>query len=124
MSNEVKTYKDLIVWQKSVDFVSLIYDLTKDFPSTEQFGITNQIRRAATSISLNIAEGWGRKSNKSFSQFLKISRGSLYEVETITLISKNLGYITNKEFEELNINIEEIGKMLNSLIKQVEKTNS
>ncbi|HBX50612.1 MAG: hypothetical protein A2W98_01085 [Bacteroidetes bacterium GWF2_33_38] len=105
MSFDAKTYKDLIVWQKSVDFVSVIYDITKSFPNSEQFGITNQIRRASVSVSLNIAEGWGRKSNKSFAQFLKISRGSLYEVETISIISNKLKYLNNEQFELIRISV-------------------
>lgn len=75
MNNKINSYKDLIVWQKSIALVTEIYKLTKAFPAEEKFGIVNQLNRAVVSIPANIAEGWGRESSKNYLQFLRISRG-------------------------------------------------
>lgn len=96
--------------------VTDIYVLTKNFPKEEMYGLTNQIRRAAISIPSNIAEGAARQSNKEYIQFLYISLGSLMEMDTQLIIALNLEYIEFKKYEELKIDIEEIGKMLNGLI--------
>jgi four helix bundle protein len=115
---EIKSYKDLIVWQKSIALVSSIYELTKQLPQDERFGLTSQLRRCAVSVPSNIAEGWGRNSTKNYIQFLRISRGSLFELETQILISKNLKFITNSD--QIDSFINEIGKMLNALITKLE----
>lgn len=115
----VKSYKELIVWQKSMKLVTLIYDLTKTFPEDERFGLTSQMRRCAVSVPSNIAEGWGRMSRKNYIQFLRISRGSLFELETQLLITKELKYSNNSE--TIKSLIIEISKMLNSLIKKLEE---
>lgn len=121
MEGKVKTYKDLIVWQKSIRLVTTVYTLTKTFPSDERFGLVSQLNRAVISIPSNIAEGWGRELSKNYLQFLRISRGSLMEVETMILISKNLNYIIDANFKELNKEIEEVGKILQGLIKSVQQ---
>jgi len=76
----MKTYRELICWQKAIELVKSIYKITKNFPQSEQFGLTSQLRRAAVSVPSNIAEGFGRGSNKDFRRFLDISRGSLFEL--------------------------------------------
>jgi len=116
----MSSFKDLMVWNKSMDFAVEIYTVTKLFPSNEQFGITSQLRRASSSISLNIAEGWGRGTNKSYSHFLKIARGSLYETETCLILSNKLGYISTEIIDNYSLVIEQIGKMINGLIKSIE----
>ena len=121
MENRIKSYKDLIVWQKSIDLVSEIYSATKTFPNEEKFGIVNQLNRAVVSIPANIAEGWGRESSKNYLQFLRISRGSLMEVETLILISKNLKYIDEEKFKLISNKIEEVGKILQGLIKSIQQ---
>ncbi len=78
----MKTYKELKVWQRVVDLVTLIYQMTKSFPGEERYGLTAQMRRAAVSIPSNIAEGWGRHSTKEYIRFLVVARGSLMELET------------------------------------------
>jgi four helix bundle protein len=113
------TYKDLIVWQKSIVLVTKIYSVTQAFPASEKFGIVSQLNRACISIPTNIAEGWGRESSKNYLQFLRISRGSLMETETLLLISKNLNFIQEKEYKELLSDVEEVGKILQGLIKSV-----
>lgn len=102
--------------------VTNVYELVKSFPLDERLGLTNQIKRCSVSIPSNIAEGWGRSSSKSFAQFLRIAKGSLYELETQIVIGKNLKYITDSN--KIDSLIIEISKMLNSLIKKLEeKTN-
>ena len=98
----MKTHKDLDVWKKSINLVTEIYKVTKDYPQSELYGLTNQIRRCSVSISSNIAEGAARTSSKEFSHFLSITLGSIAELETQILISQNLGYIRTHSFEEIN----------------------
>jgi four helix bundle protein len=93
-------HKELDVWKKSMDLVEVIYQLTNDFPDSEKFGLTNQIRRAVVSIPSNIAEGSGRKSDKELIQFVHIALGSLAEVETQYLISLRLKYVVKNEILE------------------------
>ena len=109
--------QDLKVWQKSIDFVENIYRITEVFPKTEQFGLVSQMRRAAVSISSNIAEGNGRKSQKEFQHFLSISIGSLAEVETQIIIAKRIGFIEDPLLfvEE----IKELYKMLHAFKKSL-----
>lgn len=117
----MKTHKDLDVWKLSIEFVTEIYNLTKDFPKEEQFGLTNQIRRASVSIPSNIAEGGGRRSDKEFLQFLYISMGSIQEIDTQLLISLNLNYLTKSEYEILLTKLDQISKMISGLIKFVKE---
>lgn len=117
--SEIKTHKDLIVWKKSIVFVTEIYKFTSSIPEHEKFGIISQLRRAAVSVPTNIAEGAARHSTKEFIQFLYISLGSVSEIDTLLLIISNLKYSDAKELENLNQNAEEIKKMLTSLIKSL-----
>lgn len=89
----MKSHKDLLVYQKSLDFVVEIYQLTNDFPESEKYGLINQLRRAVISVPSNISEGAGRKSKKEFIQFLHIALGSLNEIETQLEIAKRLNYL-------------------------------
>ncbi|MGG1924302.1 four helix bundle protein [Chryseobacterium cucumeris] len=113
-------FKELLVWQRSIDFVTEIYRTTEAFPKDEIYGLTSQIRRAAVSIPSNIAEGNSRRSKPDYSQFLKISRGSCAEVETQLIISKNLKFLNENEHLKLNEKIIEISKMLNGLINSLQ----
>lgn len=118
IKERIKTYKDLLIWKKGITIVRLVYQLVKTFPLQEIYAITNQLKRASVSIPSNIAEGYGRNSDKSFSYFLDIARGSLFEMETQLIISKELGFITNFElFEEVLSPIEELSKMTNAFSK-------
>jgi four helix bundle protein len=108
------SYRDLIVWQKSMLLVKEIYLETKNFPKEELYGLTSQIRRCAISIPSNIAEGKGRNTDKEFIRFLQISLGSVYELQTQLELSLQLNYI-NKIDNLLNLSIE-IEKMINVLI--------
>ena len=113
----VRTHKDLDVWKKSIDFVTQLYKVTDVFPKEEIYGLTNQLRRAAVSIPSNIAEGAARKSNKEFIQFLHIALGSTVEIETQLIISKNLKFMNDELFLELDKERNDIGRMLFGLIK-------
>lgn len=113
------SYKDLIVWQKSMLLVKEIYALTKNFPKEELYALSDQMKRAVVSIPSNIAEGYGRNSKKDYIRFLNIARGSKYELETQIHICAMLNYVSNEKANELFMLLEEIGKMLNSLIKKL-----
>ena len=115
----IKSYKDLIVWQKSVDLVESIYRITEKLPSKENFGLISQMQRASVSIPSNIAEGYGRQSSGSYIQFLSIARGSLFELETQIELCVRLKYIQQIETEKLFFEITEISKMLTSLISKI-----
>jgi four helix bundle protein len=104
-------YKELKLWQKSIDLVTQVYLLTRSFPQGEKFGLVSQINRSAVSIPSNIAEGAGRNSDKEFIQFLSIAQASSYELETQLIISKNLNYLTIEELNHLSEQIEEVQKM-------------
>lgn len=112
-------FKELLVWQKFINFVTEIYKETESFPKTEMYGLVSQIRRATVSIASNIAEGNSRRSVPDYVQFLRISRGSCAEVETQLIISKNLGYLDEEKSLKLNQDIIEISKMLNGLINSL-----
>lgn len=104
-------YKELKLWQKSIEIVSEIYQLTETFPNKERFNLISQINRAAVSIPSNIAEGAGRNSDKDFVRFLSIAHESTYEVETQLIISKNLGYILDEDLEKIVTKLNELQKM-------------
>ncbi len=113
------SHKDLKVWQKAIELVKVIYDVTITFPNTEQFGLISQIRRCAVSIPSNIAEGCGRNSNKELIHFLYITSGSASELETQIIISQELGFLEKRKSEELQEMVLEIIKMTSSLIKSI-----
>ncbi|MCL2328196.1 MAG: four helix bundle protein [Bacteroidetes bacterium] len=111
------THKDLIVWQKAMQLVLLVYRYTKSFPKEEMYGITGQMRRASVSIPSNIAEGYGRSSNKELIHFLDIAMGSSSELETQIIISYKLQFLQEPEYNELSSLNDEVMKMLASLIR-------
>ena len=116
----IKTFKDLIVWQKSMLVVKDIYLLSIDFPGDEKYVLTPQIRRSAISIPSNIAEEYGRNSKKDYIRFLQIAKGSMYELKTQLEIANNLNYISNNnKYLEIEEKLTEIDKMLYSLIKKL-----
>ena len=109
-------YRKLIVWQKAMQFARQVYSLIEHFPISEKYALSDQVRRAAVSISSNIAEGCGRASNRDYAHFLSIARGSLYETMAQLELAQSLGYIDDiKDVEEL---ASEISRMLTSLIKK------
>ncbi|MGM8360715.1 four helix bundle protein [Flavobacterium sp. ARAG 55.4] len=116
----VKSYKELLIWQKGIKIVVLIYKLTNDFPKEEIYALTSQLKRASVSIPSNIAEGFGRQTDKSFNHFLNIARGSLNEIETQLIISKELDFVIDDNlFNEILFLIEEESKMINAFSKNL-----
>ena len=113
------SYRELIVWQKAVDLVTLVYMLTKRFPKEEVYCLTSQIRKAAVSVPSNIAEGQGRLSKKDFRHFLGQARGSLLELETQLLIASKLGYLSESDLQAVMENSGEVSRMLHRLIESV-----
>lgn len=109
----------LLVWQRSHELVLKIYEITKDFPKEEQFGLTSQIRRAAVSIPSNIVEGKARGSNKDYKRFLLIARGSLEEVKYQILLAKDLKYVDEQKYKEVLNLAMEVGRLLAGLIKKL-----
>ena len=114
-------FEKLIVWQKAMELVKLVYELTSKFPKEELYGLTGQMRRSAVSIPSNIAEGQGRNSTKDFIRFLAIAYGSLMELETQILISDMLEYVTKAETNLLLDKSAEVGRLLNGLTNSLEQ---
>ena len=115
----VKSYRDLLVWQKAVDLVTDCYGLTKQLPKTEIYGLTAQIQRAAVSIPANIAEGHGREHLGDYLHHLSIANGSLMELETHILISERLAYLGTTDVERLLRQSGEVSRMLAGLTKKL-----
>ncbi|MBN2588405.1 MAG: four helix bundle protein [Sedimentisphaerales bacterium] len=118
-TSKIKTYRDLIVWQKSMSLVTEIYKITKSFPKDEIYSLISQMRRCAISIPSNIAEGYGRNSTNDYIRFLNITMGSLYELQTQLEISLNLRYLKEETFNRFFELSREIERMLGSMIKKI-----
>ncbi|WP_110754298.1 four helix bundle protein [Phyllobacterium leguminum] len=118
---KIRDYRDLNVWKDSMTLATDIYVLTRAFPRDEMFGMTTQMRRAASSIPANIAEGFGRAQRKVFVQFLRIAQGSLKELETHTMLSRRVDLLKEKQADDLGLRYEKLGKMLVSLIRSLER---
>jgi len=117
----VKSYRELIVWQKAMDLTINVYELTRSFPREEIYGLTSQLRRAAISIPSNIAEGQGRRTPKQFLYFLNIAYGSLQETETQIILAARLGYLQPEQETQLLEPCAEIGKLINGLTKSLRR---
>ena len=117
----LKSYKELTVWQKSIELVKEIYQLTNEFPKSEVYGLAIQMRRASVSIPSNIAEGYLRKNRKEFLQFLRVSYGSSAELETQLIIAQDLYH--DVQYKNADSLLEEVQKMLNGIIKKLEDNN-
>ncbi len=110
------TFEDLAVWQKAMELVYRIYEVTQTFPSHELYGLTSQMRRAAVSIASNIAEGKGRSTDKDLGLFLHHARGSLFELQTQLLIAQHLKYLNPKEADEVRELANRVGRLLSGFI--------
>lgn len=119
----IKSYKELIVWQKSILLVKEIFLLTMKFPKSELYGLVSQMRRAAISIPSNIAEGYGRRYIKEYLQFYSIAFGSSLELETQLVISKELSFVSDEDFARANKLLDEVCRMLNTMITKMEQKN-
>jgi len=118
-----KSFKDLIVWQKAHQLTLFTYQVTETFPKTEQFGLISQMRRAATSVAANIAEGYRKRSAADKARFLNISEGSLDELKYFFILAKDLSYISEENQTELEHNCDEVSRLLHAYAKAL-RTNS
>ncbi|WP_339694867.1 four helix bundle protein [uncultured Roseivirga sp.] len=117
----MNNYKELRVWQSSVDFAVDVYKSTEELPTDERFGLTSQIRRSVVSISSNIAEGAGRNTSGEFNQFSGIAYGSSCELETQLIIANRLKFLNNDSFGKLELEVDKIQKMIYSLKKSINR---
>ena len=121
MTDGIRSYRDLIVWQKAMELVKHTYLLASGFPAHERYGLADQMRRSAVSIPSNIAEGQARQHTAEFRQFLFVALGSLAELETQTLIAHDVTYLSSKQLHEIETKIGEIRRMIHGLIRQLPK---
>lgn len=117
----MNNFRNLLIWQKSMALVTGIYNSTKTFPKEEVFGLTSQIRRCAISIPSNIAEGFGRESNKDYLRFLNISISSLFGLQTQLEIAKNISYFTTEQFNKQYEDSREVERMLIAFINKIKE---
>jgi four helix bundle protein len=118
-TEQIRDYRDLIVWKEAMEIAELIYSLTRAFPREEMFGMTSQMRRAAVSVPCNIAEGFGRAQRKSFIQFLRIAQGSLKELETQALLSGRVWFFSQDQVDELMSRCQRLGWRLVQYIRSL-----
>ena len=110
------SHKDLILWQKAMDLAVRVYQVSTAIPKSELFGLVSQLRRAGTSVPSNIAEGSARKSTKEFIYFLRVARGSMAELETQLLLAQRVGYLPESEVADMQLLIDEVGRILNTVV--------
>lgn len=115
----INSYRDLLVWEQAIELATAIYKSTRTWPREEQYGLTQQARRAAVSVPANIAEGYGREARGSYVQFLRISQGSLKELETHLIIARRAGIAEGDRVDELLAQCESVGKLLRLLIRKL-----
>ena len=120
----MSAYKQLLVRQKGIQLVKIIYSISRGFPKDEQYGLTSQLRRAAVSIPSNIAEGNGRASRSEYLHFLSIARGSCYEVETQLIICREIGFCSEEELLPVFSLVDEIARILNGMLHKLSPTPS
>jgi four helix bundle protein len=117
----VRNFRDLIAWQKAMDFAEMVYRATGSFSKEEIYGLRAQVRNAASSVPANIAEGQGRKSTNEFCHFLSIAHGSLCESHTHLLLSERLGYVTHSAIADLIEHAEEVARLINGLLDSLRR---
>lgn len=120
---DVTTYRDLIAWQKAFGLARLLYQMTSTFPPTELYGLTAQIRRGAVAVASNIAEGYGRGSTLDYLRFLKVARGCLFELDTQVLLARELSYVCEPEYADVNAALLETMRVLAGLFRSLEAHN-
>jgi len=120
--SHVRSYRDLLVWQKGIELVTRVYRAVKEFPREEVYGLTSQLRRCAVSVPSNIAEGHSRTTRKEFLRFLEISLGSLLELQTQIEIAKNLSYLKPDEYQARESHGRELERMLTSFMRSLKQS--
>ncbi|GLS28510.1 four helix bundle protein [Mesorhizobium albiziae] len=123
-ADQIRDYRDLIVWKEAMEIAELVYSLTRAFPREEMFGMSSQMRRAAVSIPSNIAEGFGRAQRRSFVHFLRIAQGSLKELETQTLLSGRVGLLSAEQTADLMTRSERLGKRFVQFVRSLSQTEN
>ncbi|GMV27252.1 MAG: four helix bundle protein [Phycisphaerae bacterium] len=118
----IESHRDLVAWQKAVDFGLLLYAITSRFPDHERFGLTSQLRRAGVSAASNIAEGYGRGRTNDYLRFLSMARGSLCEIDTQLAFALRLGFIDDAMYSDATMKCRECGRILAGLIRSIEET--
>jgi len=119
-TTSIRSYKDLNVWKAAMELVCEVYEVTRNFPDTERYGLTSQMRRCAISVPSNIAEGWSRNSARSFISYLNIASGSMSELLTQLEIANRINYISEEKMHAYEVKGIQISKMLYMLIKKIE----
>jgi four helix bundle protein len=120
--SEIRSYEDLIAWQKAYRLVLRVYKASATFPAEERFGLTSQMRRCAVSVPSNIAEGWGRQSTTDYERFLRIARGSAFELNTQLKLAIDLGFLLDGE--DVLADVDEVQRLLVGLIRSLSRTNT
>ncbi|MBN9304272.1 MAG: four helix bundle protein [Devosia sp. 67-54] len=120
-TNEIRDYRDLIVWQEAMEIAEMVYSLTRAFPREEAYGLVSQMRRSAVSIPSNIAEGFGRAQRRSFVQFLRIAQGSLKELETQAQLAARIGMLDVEGLSDLLDRSERLGRRLVQFVRSLER---
>jgi four helix bundle protein len=122
MGEQIRTYRDLVVWQKAMALVTRVYEWSRSLPKEELYGLTSQLRRAAVSVPSNVAEGYARNSTSDYIRFLRVASGSLYELQTQMEIALNLGYVSKTVLKDFVIDGDEVARMLSALIRRLENS--
>lgn len=121
--SDIRSHRDLVVWQKAVELAVLIYKAAESLPPKERFGLWSQMTRAASSVPMNIAEGCGRQGAREFANFLSMARGSLAELDTILEVAVRLNYFSRDGLTEIEALADEVGRMLTTLLKRLRDSN-
>lgn len=121
MGESIKTYRDLIAWQKAFEVGLSVYSVTASFPRDERFNLVSQLRRSGISVASNIAEGFGRGSTQDYIRFLKVARGSLYEIDTQLLFGMRLGFLDPRKYDDIKGSIDEAERVLAGLIRSLDR---
>ena len=121
MQQTIESYRDLEAWKLAIRLTKFIYRASEQFPQDERFGLTSQIRRAAVSVASNIAEGWGRGTTSDYARFLRMARGSIFEVETQMVIAREMGFVGDEVFQPVDELLKDTGRVLAGLLRSIEK---
>ncbi len=124
MGREIRSYRDLIAWQKGVELCKQVYSVSALFPDAERFGLTAQVRRAAVSVPSNIAEGYGRRRRQDYVRFLDMALGSAYEVETQLILARELGFVETGDVGPCMDLVQEVGRVLFGLARSLSENDS
>lgn len=123
MTTVIRSFRDLIAWQKAIALSLETYRVTAAFPADERFGLVSQLRRASVGVPSNIAEGYGRGTKQDYVRFCRVARGSLYELETQLVIACELGYLSHENRESITLQVNECSRILGGLIRSIDSAD-